>query len=201
MKGPGKDMRCDELIQEIATPNGRLTRSDMAQHLADCPSCAKWSDSATRLDQVWAATRPLEPSNEAFDSLWSSLSTVSPVPAHPVRLEFRNRRPLWVSVGLAQAAAVLILALAFSRMNRVEPTQDDPAPAPVSTQLLATAVDPLDIPVDGDATLFIRFKDQGVGIDRIDMDSQTPSPLFVSNRDISKYNDTDALNHLESMAD
>ena len=195
-------MRCDELIQEIATPNGRLTRSEMAKHLADCPSCAQWSESAARLDQVWAATRPLEPSNEAFDSLWSSLSTVSPVPAHPVRLDYRNRRPLWVSVGLAQAAAVLILALTFSRMNRVEPTQDGPAPAsPASTQLLANFVGTVDIPVDSDATFFIRIKDQGFAVDRIDMDNQSPTPLFVSNVNISKYNDTDALNHLESMAD
>ena len=38
-------MRCDELRKEIATPNGRLTRSEMAKHLVDCPSCAQWCDS------------------------------------------------------------------------------------------------------------------------------------------------------------
>ena len=194
-------MRCDELIKEIATPNGRLTRSEMANHLVNCPSCAQWSDSAALLDQVWAATCVSEPSSEAFDSLWSTVLMSSSVRERPVRLEFIKRHPVWVTVGLAQAAAVLVLALAFSRMNPTPPVEGGPAPSPASTQLVATVFDALDIPVDGDGTYCIRIKDQGVKIDRIDMDSQSPTPLFASNVNISKYNDTDALNHLESMAD
>ena len=67
-------MRCEEVERELAAPTPGCDRVAMADHLADCPSCAAWAQSAERLDRLWEATRPAEPSAEAWDSVWSGIS-------------------------------------------------------------------------------------------------------------------------------
>jgi len=115
-------MRCDDLTRELASPAGARPSSQMLEHLAACPSCARFSQSAAHLDRIWDATRPAEPSMDALEALWARASAeLDRIPA-PATLKMtrptRSRARRWGMVGLitAQAAAVLVGALIL--MNR-----------------------------------------------------------------------------------
>jgi hypothetical protein len=73
-------MRCDEVVRELATPTGNWDQSALAEHLAGCPACADWARRAERLDRLWDATRPAEPSPEAWDTVWANIAQALPGP-------------------------------------------------------------------------------------------------------------------------
>lgn len=132
-------MHCDEVVRELATPTPARDRAVMAEHLAACPDCAEWARRAEHLDQLWEATRPDEPSPEAWDAVWANIMQALPgaesaagvhpsrngsgprivTPPAPVPAAFRPRgRSRWFAaiglVVLAQAAAILVaLGLAW----------------------------------------------------------------------------------------
>ncbi len=151
-------MRCEEVERELAAPTPGCDRAAMADHLAVCPSCAAWAQDAERLDRLWEATRPAEPSPEAWDAVWSgisaaldrrSLAAVPPPLSQPAlglaepggirehtwpRPRTAGRR--WgvgamALIGLAQAAAILIaIGLAWQPAPRPEgPVADASASA------------------------------------------------------------------------
>ena len=64
-------MRCNEVIRELAVPTDAASRRAIDEHLARCPACAAWGSVPGRLDRLWKATRPSEPTAEAWDSLWA----------------------------------------------------------------------------------------------------------------------------------
>jgi hypothetical protein len=68
-------MRCDEVTRELLRPAGEREYGRLADHLAHCSSCARRVEDANRLDRLWDATRPVEPSAETWDALWANLST------------------------------------------------------------------------------------------------------------------------------
>jgi hypothetical protein len=105
-------MRCEDLTRELASPTGALSSAQMAEHLAACPACAKWSRRASHVDQIWEATRPAEPSMDALDSLWVRASLELDGLKAPATLKFErpNRRRVMVSF-LAMAAAILVASL------------------------------------------------------------------------------------------
>jgi hypothetical protein len=74
-------MRCEEVVSELAAPTPDRDRAAMADHLAGCSACAEWARRADRLDQLWEATRPAEPSPEAWDSVWANIAGALPCPA------------------------------------------------------------------------------------------------------------------------
>jgi hypothetical protein len=74
-------MRCEEVVSELAAPTPDRDRAAMADHLAGCSACAEWARRADRLDQLWEATRPTEPSPEAWDSVWANIAGALPCPA------------------------------------------------------------------------------------------------------------------------
>jgi len=110
-------MRCDEVKRERSAPGGGLDRSALAEHLAACPRCASWSAQADALDRLLEATRPEEPSAEAFDAMWSEIRARA---SEPVVLPIPGPLP-WTRRGLAlavfaQAAAILLASVyALSR--------------------------------------------------------------------------------------
>jgi hypothetical protein len=131
-------MRCDEVIRELAAPTDDRDGTALADHLAGCPSCSEWARQAAQLDQLWDATRPPEPSPEAWGSVWANIArslpsaaadgesaraatvrpsrngTASRIVTHPAPLTAvvnppRTRRfGAIVWMGLAQAAAILV---------------------------------------------------------------------------------------------
>ena len=114
-------MRCNEVVRELAVPTGDLDASGLAEHLARCPRCASWAEHAARLDRLWEATRPAEPSGGNWESTWAGVSRAidrasTPDPA-PLRLVPSRpwRRSTLAAFGLAQAAAILVAVGVFSR--------------------------------------------------------------------------------------
>jgi hypothetical protein len=74
-------MRCDEVVRELAAPRADRDRAAMADHLAGCSACADWARRAEALDRLWEATRPAEPSREAWDAVWANIAQALPSPA------------------------------------------------------------------------------------------------------------------------
>ena len=74
-------MRCDEVVRELAAPTADRDPAAMADHLAGCPACAEWARRAEALDRLWDATRPAEPSPEAWDAVWAHIAQALPCPA------------------------------------------------------------------------------------------------------------------------
>jgi hypothetical protein len=138
-------MRCEDLTQELACPTGAWTPAEMAGHLADCPSCARWSRQAARFDQIWEETRPLEPSSALLDTLWASAS-VALETRPPLRLKGTDRRDSIRRISILAVAAAILLAVGIlsTRKNSTELAQGDrpvvnpvtePTPASQTTQI------------------------------------------------------------------
>jgi hypothetical protein len=73
-------MRCDQVICELAVPTEDRDSTALAEHLARCPACAAWAKRAAVLDRVWEATRPPEPTDQAWDALWGRVTSALEVP-------------------------------------------------------------------------------------------------------------------------
>ena len=101
-------MRCDEVVRELAAPTVDRDRAAMAEHLAACPACAGWARRAEQLDRLWDATRPAEPSPEAWDAVWANI--VQALPAQRRRIGGERHAPR-----RATAAGRRILAPVRSR--------------------------------------------------------------------------------------
>ena len=67
-------MHCDEVIRELAVPTDDRDPASLAEHLAQCPSCAAWADRAAQFDRLWEATRPAEPTGEMWDTVWTQVA-------------------------------------------------------------------------------------------------------------------------------
>jgi hypothetical protein len=67
-------MQCNEVIQELAVPTDDCDPRLLAEHLAACSSCSGWAERAKRFDRLWDATRPVEPTGEIWDSVWTRVS-------------------------------------------------------------------------------------------------------------------------------
>ena len=126
-------MRCPDVMQVLSAPIGSPD-SSVYEHLATCPTCARWASDIARLDRIWQETRPIEPQDANFQSLWSQVSrsvgdgqtighpglsttvviTGLPKPVDQflgVPLSFWNQPSRWAALvsGLAAAAALLIV--------------------------------------------------------------------------------------------
>jgi hypothetical protein len=121
-------MRCHEVVRELAVPTGHPDASGLAEHLARCPRCASWAEDAARLDRLWEATRPAEPTASRWETTWADVSQALDRGSTPEPAVLRPgphrpwRRSTLVAFGLAQAAAILIAVGFFAR--------HDEAPAP-----------------------------------------------------------------------
>jgi hypothetical protein len=131
-------MHCREVARELASPSAGADLAELQRHLATCGRCAGEAEAARRLDRVWTATRPAEPSATAWERLWTA---VTDAPATIPLADARPSRRRWLApaVGIAllgQAAAVILgVGLLLSRGGtapaRVEVGQV-PAPAPAT---------------------------------------------------------------------
>ena len=63
-------MRCVDVIRELAAPTDTQDAAALADHLSHCTSCAAFAERAARLDRLWEATRPAEPTPEVWYNLW-----------------------------------------------------------------------------------------------------------------------------------
>lgn len=102
-------MNCRDARNAMLLPDAG---ADLAAHLASCPGCALIARQSAQLDAAWAATRPAPPN---FEAIWTKVESALDRPG-TVPLASYETKPFWrrprllMSVGLAQAAAVLIAA-------------------------------------------------------------------------------------------
>jgi hypothetical protein len=129
-------MQCDNVIRELAVPTDDRDPASLAEHLAQCPSCARWADRAKEFGRLWEATRPAEPTGEMWDTVWTEVAravgksnpaehkAITPYPFNlngvaakgeesGVRVSrrpgFRAGRLMAIgSLGIAQAAAIFV---------------------------------------------------------------------------------------------
>jgi hypothetical protein len=156
-------MQCDKVIRELAVPTDDRDPASLAEHLAECPSCAVWADRAARFDRLWEATRPAEPNGVMWDTVWAHVAHAvdESTPAeqkaftlHPSSLNgsaaktekspapkgrssgFRAGRLMAIgSLGIAQAAAIF-LAVSLSW----QPPAKSPEPLVGDTSLAPSFV-------------------------------------------------------------
>jgi len=95
-------MRCDEVMRELNQPGDDRDDRALAQHLAGCQECAQWAEHAARFNRLWDATRPVDPSTESWDRLWSSVAARID---HPGMVTTAHSRPdnSMATVGVAAA--------------------------------------------------------------------------------------------------
>jgi hypothetical protein len=155
-------MQCNEVIRELAVPTDDRDSAALAEHLASCPSCARWAKRDAQFDRLWITTRPVEPSPQVWDGVWvhvaSSLDSSPPAkfealaphvatlngsiprvetPFGLPRVSSPRSRPWnWAAVGLiglAQAAAVLLAVGLTWRTS----TKSQEIPIAISTHSVA----------------------------------------------------------------
>jgi len=115
-------MRCVDVIAELAVSTPDATNpAPVAEHLAHCPRCAAWAGRDAKLQRLWEATRPEEPSASAWATVWGQVTQAldsAPVPAMAPPLTLRPapaaarpwRRWGVAAFGIAQAAVLLVAA-------------------------------------------------------------------------------------------
>ncbi len=130
-------MHCNELVRELAVPTDDRDSAAVAEHLANCASCAAWAERDAQFDRLWNATRPVEPAAQVWDTAWAHIASTldsatttaefeaiaSPMatlngsvhhverPLGLTTVSSRSRPRNWAVIGLislAQAAAVLL---------------------------------------------------------------------------------------------
>jgi hypothetical protein len=121
-------MNCVDAIEELGVSTGPPAPA-LAEHLAACPRCAAWARRDVQVAELWAATRPEEPSAEAWGAVWGNVTAALAAPALTVLPAPALKRPWqrWVpaTLGIAQAAALLGAAIWLG-------TQTGPARAAVA---------------------------------------------------------------------
>ena len=124
MSGP---MHCDDVTGELAAPTAGCDLAALADHLAACPACSLFAKRAAHLDHLWEITRPVAPSERAWDVLWAGVCDHLDRPvevevgiveieeeagrdliALPIAVSRPWRRWATAVFGLAQAAALLV---------------------------------------------------------------------------------------------
>ena len=153
-------MRCDDVTREMTHSTGSIDPAQLASHLADCPTCARWSRQAEQLGRIWEATQPDPTPPSTLDQLWLNASArIEAGTPEPVVLSL-PRRPGWVrfTVAFAAAASLLLAAgLAWQASHH-------PENPPLIAQ--ATQISPVTIPVfeaEVDQSLVVSIPDQQSG--------------------------------------
>lgn len=146
-------MNCDAVIRELAVPTDDRDPVALAEHLANCSSCASWVKKDAEFRHLWDATCPVDPPPQIWDTMWSQLASSldSATPAgskaympstlplngslSPLETQFGlspastpSRSRNWVVIGLigvAQAAAVLLTVAWSWYISSKAPTSVD----------------------------------------------------------------------------
>ena len=87
-------MRCDEVIRELAVPDRRSGWDRAGRTPGRLPVVCRLGAAAALLDQLWDATRPPEPSPEAWDSVWANIAQALQSPAAEARTPGGHSQPV-----------------------------------------------------------------------------------------------------------
>ncbi|GAC1470054.1 MAG: hypothetical protein NVSMB9_14700 [Isosphaeraceae bacterium] len=186
-------LHCDDVTRELAAPAPGFDRLALAAHLAACPACASWADQDAALTRIWDATRPVEPSDAAWDTLWAQVNArrddarTAVAVVEPAIFPGLPRPRKRLASGLfmaAQAAAILAAAVLLwpSRSVPVGRVADVLAQAPVL---------PLGFEIDQGEPILIREGPQGLR-----------AVVLAQDDRLNKIDDNyELFNYFESMAE
>jgi hypothetical protein len=147
---------------------------------------------AERLDQIWDATRPVEPA-AGFDAVWARVQQVLADPERTLAIsDARRTRRRWMlaAAGLAQAAVLLVAALVLFHRTEVGPTIAHNAPTGGALKNVSFPR----VDIDEGQLVVIRVSDHQVRqVKDVDL-----SPLGSRANDVAA--DLELFNAMESMA-
>ena len=183
-------MRCADVMHELTTLRGEPIPQGSAEHLARCPRCAAWAEQKFRLDRLWEATRPDEPSSAVWESIWAKVSTAADAPPARLTIPARPwRRAAIAGLVIAQAAAILLGALLLIRQggshSQVQIAKHVPPPrsplSPVPNPVARVAIQTAKVDVDCNQLVCIQSSLRGVKVVRVDPEENSNSvdPSFV----------------------
>jgi hypothetical protein len=221
-------MRCVDVIGELSAPTGPESAA-LAEHLAHCPRCADWARQCARLDRLWEATRPEEPSPATWTAVWSRVTqsvdvapTTRPLPAAASRPHPWRRRAI-AAFGIAQAAAILVGAWLVTRTEpgrpprpqagvalnpstaepkvkvKVEVSAPLPTPGHASTVVVVTAKKGAEIDIDCGPLVMIQSGPEGVTV--VSRANDDDSGAVASLQEGPVDGNLVQLNILEAMAE
>ena len=183
---------CDQVSHELAAPAGGLDMAEIDQHLASCPQCARQAERFRRLDHLWDATRPVEPSEAHWQRLWSQVEqdalAALPTSKSGGWSASASRRwgSIWAVAAVAQAAAVLLAAwVVFRQPTGTETLPAKPPAQAVAPQVAAALPSPAAAPVQVEyelehgQTLFLVLDARG--------ETVVVKPRFVSTEELVAF--------------
>jgi hypothetical protein len=183
-------MQCNEVIRELAVPSDDQDPAALAEHLAGCAACADWVKRAAQFDRLWKATRPPDPTPQAWEAVWArialSLDSSTPIHIeHPVSpVASRNgltpdvapsaaqpspsSRPRpWsfaavASFGLVQAAAVLLaVGLVWQFFPLSQNTQIARRSGPTLSATISSTVDAASLSIEIEEGNLVVIRSEG----------------------------------------
>lgn len=207
-------MRCDEVTRELAAPTGKVDALALSRHVATCPDCASWAEASARLDLVWSASRPADPSSGHWEQLWSAVTAEADAEA-PAALRLASvaaspARRRWLVPAIAAAFVAQAAAVAALTWMLFRPGHDTPTPSTgfqtVSTHAGAP-VGPsqtVEFELEEGQTLFLELDEQGGKVvcrprfletaDLVAFDGESPDPYALAFQ-----SDLEMLNAMESL--
>jgi len=214
-------MQCNEVIRELTALSDDQDSAALAEHLAGCAACSEWAMRASQLDRLWKATRPPDPTPQAWEAVWARIvesldsstsihvehsvaraasrngSTPNVAPSAAQPFPSSRLRP-WsfaavATFGLAQAAAVLfVVGLVWQSFPLSRNAQIARGPGPTPSTVASPAVDA--------ALLSIEIEEGNLVVIR--SEGQRPEVLVLTSES-SPFGIDDwllMLNSMESMA-
>lgn len=187
-------MRCEDVIQELSAPAGRVDSTAVSDHLAQCPQCALWAERDAKVDRLWEATRPAALSSQEWDSIWTNAteaaerlprSDVLPMPVATPRFSLRT---VWV-FGFAQVAAaatiLIVLAVYPGADGKKAQVAQNPAPPVELVKNTPHMIDEVEVD-QGEFPVF-HFDSQGKKLSQTDL-AQYESPARIGSS-LELYNE------------
>jgi hypothetical protein len=165
-RGPSPEQLAAYVDGELDRPEMVPLKRRVEDWLAACPEAATEVDAQRRLAQVWQATTPPEPGEDAWAAV---LARLEQTPVRPVKA-LRWRPAAWVAGILAACAAAVWLTLVLlqprDQANRVDlkrrPTPAKESPAPRDTKAAPAPVEPFEVvTADEVEILSVRGADTG----------------------------------------
>ena len=166
-------MNCDEVIRELAVPTDDRDPAALAEHLANCPSCASWVKKDAEFRHLWDATRPADPPPQIWDTMWSqiasSLDSATPEGSKaymPSTLPLNGSlSPLETQFGLSPSSVPISIAkLGSDRPDRSCPGRCDPGSAVAWSWYHSPSKGPTSVDIEAGRWVVIRVEDSAVKV-------------------------------------
>lgn len=145
------------------------------------------------LDRVWAATKPRDLSDDAFDQIWANVQGAVDSPAPPVLPMRFAKLAVFIPAGLAAAAAIFVAAFLATR------PVDNQNPMLAQNTPVATITEPIiSSPFDLEPYETLVIEIDGNTVQDRRLEPMIKGTLALA--DIPTHNATDVLSVMESQA-